>query len=683
MSISPISYRGKYITPSPEVSIKKSFIRNGSQEKLGVLYNVQCQGVLSASRGSPNSQEVFTTTGIDPSAESVATDEGLSVILKKQQGLEDLFSVDGGKFHIQSNNGTSSGIHFFPRVAALNYDPGPWWQICNYQIEMEADQIYGLSGVINDIAFADYVQSAEENWEVGQGEILGSYTLTHSLRAQGKTVYTSSGTYTAYQNAKNFVVNQLKLDYTTSSLFSPLTGQDYVSLSKASISGLTPYNYARTENNDEGAGSYEVVETWILATGTYLETYNVATEAFYENENRTAAATINGTVIGLSQGLHNFSARYGNAQSGWNIIKGQLYGRLGTYVGTTLQTEPLALTTDHDQIAGRISYNAQYDNRVTGTSGVRDNYTIEKKMSLDDYRTTVSVNGTVAGRGSGLLAERLDKAEYVYSLLKNGLIYNRAMQYARVSGLQETPLSVSVSTDVNGGSINYTWEFSNRDPNSVTEEYSVDKRYSRDDGLTTVDIQGRIIGLATQIYDDHATPTGVRTNKFDNALSYFNSVSGLLYTRARTDGSDLINELPVVSVVGKNRLAGEISYNYSFNSSPLPLFSGALNEIFQITYTSPGQVFAVLPIPGRGDFGPITQDIATKTPRQQTISLELLMPIPTGATYLDRINSKPDPWPVISGVKPDESVAFYSEPVETWNINNGKYSFNQSYLYKS
>lgn len=63
--------------------------------------------------------------------------------------------------------------------------------------------------------------------------------------------------------------------------------------------------------------------------------------------------------------------------------------------------------------------------------------------------------------------------------------------------------------------------------------------------LTKVSIDGRITGLNTQ------SPTGRSVNRYENATSYWNSVSGVLYSRVITQ-VPLINSIPLSTSVGKN-----------------------------------------------------------------------------------------------------------------------------------
>lgn len=685
MSISAVSYSGQWLIPAPLISITKNYSVLGNQKKVGALYTFNVVGVISNDHGSPNSAGTFSTNGSDLTAENIDADDKLAILLRKQTAIRNLFANDGQKFQIRSPSNLS-GIYFYPKIKQIEFPEDIFFNISRYNIQMEADVVYGLNDSPDqDFSYNEMIQSANESWAFEQGEVPNTYNLVHTLAAQGKTQYYSSGSSSAYQNAKSFVENQLKLNYTTSSTFSPLTGTDFTSNSNMNISGYNQYNYYRTENNNETDGSYEVVENWILSTGNFLETYTVSLNQLYESDQRAVEGQIQGTVIGLHSNLHDFRTRYTNALAGWNsYVKGQTYPRIsGIALGYTLNSIPSLANVDHDPINGRISYSYGYDDRPAGISGVRDIFSVERRMSLEDYRIIVTIQGNLICHSSGDVASRFANSEYVFYRLKNsGDFYNRAVQYSKTSGLQSTPFSHTYTAEPTVGSITYNFEYSNRSPNSVMEEYTVDKRYSREDGVTQVDVAGQIVGYATNIYDDGVTGTDTIGQKYANASSYWTTVSGLLYERALTYGSNLITYLPVTKVEGHNPLAGIITYNYTFNSVPLPLISGALSEILTINYISPGEVYAALGIPGRSA-GPITQNINTITSRQQTISLEVLMPIPTGSTYAIRLTQKPSVWDLVSGIEPSSTDVFRGEPNESWSPTTGRYTFQRSYFYKS
>lgn len=686
---SSVSYSGFWLIPSPLIEINKNYITTNDGRKLSVSYDLTLTGKISSQRGSPTSLYNFSNDGYDTTPETPTADNKLANILRKQKALTQLFSNEGQILRVQSPS-AASGIYCFPRINKISFPADIWVEVSDYTINMTADRIYGPNGEYDtDVQHGEFVSSASENWALNNLDTPYTYELKHTISAVGKRVYISGKIVNQpFEYARSFCLNQLKADYITSGVFSPNAGSGIFADSAMFTTGfdmtnLNLYNEQREEVVDELEGSYSLTQTWTVSSGGFIENYNISIANFYENETRSAEVSINGTIVGLASGLNTFNQRYTAANNAWEgYVKNQLYSRAsGVALGYTLNTLPNVLSTDRDIIRGTISYQTSYDDRLTGTSGVKESYTIDKRQSLEDFRSIVVVNGSIVGRGSGVPADRYNKAEYAYNQLKFTGFYNRAVQYSQVSGLQTRPFSASFTASPNEGSLSYQIEFTNRYPDAAFELFTVSKNYSRENGITTVSVQGDIEGYATNIYDQGVQATGAQITKYANASSYFIGITGQLYTRAITySNTSLLTSLPIVTLEAHNPIKGTVSYQYDYNTIPLPSISGALSEIINIGYTSPGEVFASIPIPGRAGRGPITQDINTLTSRAQTISMEVLMPIPTG-TLLQRISQKPDPWPIISGIEP--TGVFRSEPLENWNPSNGRYTFQRAYLYKS
>ena len=689
MSISAVSYSGQWLIPTQSVNIVKNYQLTSDGRRLGVSYDIDINTTICVDRGSPNSLSVFSTDGQDLPVETPATDDRLAYILRKQNAITQLFSNEGQELRIKSPSNLS-GIYCYPRVNKITFPADIWLQTSVYTVSLTADRIYGSNGQFDtDVAHNEFISSATESWNITPGDTPYTYELRHNVTAVGKRVFISGKLpYTPIDYARSFVSGSLKSDYISTSVFSPTAGSGLFADSNMfsstfNINNLSLYNEQREEVIDETEGSYSLTQTWTLSSGGFIENYNISVNNLYDGDAKSVEVAINGSIVGLSSGYNTYNQRYTAANNAWEgYVKNQLYTRAsGAALGYTLQTIPLLVNTDRDPLKGVINYQTSYDDRITGTSGVRETYTIDKRQSLEDFRISVAVNGSIVGRGSGVVADRFAKAEYAYEQLKFTGFYNRAVQYTRVSGLQSLPFDATYTPNPLEGSLSYSILFTNRDPNAALEVYTVNKNYSRENGTTSVSIQGDIEGYATNIYDVGIQATGIQLTKYANASSYWSAVSGLLYNRAITySNTPLLTSLPVVQAEAHNPIRGTISYQYDYNTIPLPSVSGALSEIITISYTSPGEVFAAIPIPGRSNRGPITQDINTLTSRQQVISMELLMPMPTG-TLLQRINQKPDPWAVISGIEP--TGVFRSEPIENWSPSNGRYTFQRAYLYKS
>jgi hypothetical protein len=685
-----LSYNGYRLTPAPLVNYRKSFSRAGDETKLGVNYTIVLNGSLIAWRGSPNSSGVFSTVGgADLADENIAQVSRLASTSRKQEALRSLFSQDGKLFQYQSPDNTSTPVSCYPVIRGdINFAEGIWTDRSDYTIELGVnDFIDSPFSAENDVAFSEKIASATDTWEVNPGDTPYTYSLSHNTNAVGQTYYLSGvRPSSAWEYARSFVNNQLGLGYNTNPGLGLIAGSSVFANSTLNLTGLNPYNYSRTENIDELGGSYGVNETWILASGNAVENYTANVTNAFEGSNFTQSVSIQGQIKGLYVNLNDYVTRFTNAKLYYdNYVAGQLFTRASGLIssGINLNNLPSVSNIDYDPTNGTVNYNTSYDNRSTGTSGTRMELSVVRTQSLEDYIITVKVDGNIIGRSFSDPTTKLATAQYAFDqLVAASGFYNYATQYSKVSGLMPTPADASQSEDIINGSINFSFTYTNRPLDSVIEQYEVSKSFDRGDGVTKVSVNGNIIGLATNIYSVGVSGSDIQAVKYANASGYYASISPLIPMRAIMYGSPLVNTGVYVSISeGRNPIGGTVSYNYSYDSTAPPIFSGALSEIITMTNNGGGDTYAVIPIPGRSS-GPITQNISTPTQRSVTISIELVVPIGTGG-YSSLYAAKPNPAPILlftpSGLRPIGTYAL--DPTESFSIQNGRYTYSQTFPY--
>lgn len=240
-----------------------------------------------------------------------------------------------------------------------------------------------------------------------------------------------------------------------------------------------------------------------------------------------------------------------------------------------------------------------------------------------------------------------------------------AYNYVRSQTVNETNGEFSVTE---------TWLAFNGDYPAL-DDYTVESRVSAENGLTTVAVNGTVRGLETR----NPTNWTLQTSKYDNAKSYFNNIVGSLHSRAATISEiNNLNPTPASTSIGRNSVAGTISYNYEFNTRGGPIFAGALSELYQESYDNPTDVFASIPVIGRA-LGPVLQDVGTTTGRRKRLSVSLVF---SGYTYGGSLPVKPDTDSLIVSFAPIASVVALSEDQETWDYNTGRYTRNVGWTYE-
>lgn len=192
--------------------------------------------------------------------------------------------------------------------------------------------------------------------------------------------------------------------------------------------------------------------------------------------------------------------------------------------------------------------------------------------------------------------------------------------------------------------------------------------------LTRVSIQGSIAGFNTN------SVTGKTVNKFENATTYWNSVSGVLYNRANNyvNGCSL-NSIPLSRSIGKNPQEGTISYSLNYDNRPANLVTGSLTEDIQISDTYPGQNINVVPVIGRSQ--PIIQYLNSRSEYKRSLQVNITMPL-NGNCLPQKPSSQEIQTKIYDVYKPIAFRVYHSSPVESWNPKTGQYSYNIEWTFE-
>lgn len=201
---------------------------------------------------------------------------------------------------------------------------------------------------------------------------------------------------------------------------------------------------------------------------------------------------------------------------------------------------------------------------------------------------------------------------------------------------------------------------------------SVDKDTS---AFTKVSINGTINGLIT------TNPSGVTVDSWSNASGYFDSMSGLIYSRANNyapDGTSL-NTVPLSTNIGRNFSQGSISYAYNYDNRPSNTLSNALTEDIQINDTYPGQNISEVPIIGREQ--PIIQYLNSRSAYKRSMQINAQMDIDpsTGNAYRPKDSELTT---IFELYKPTGPYVYYGPPQENWNPKTGSYSYTIEWTFK-
>lgn len=406
------TYDGKKLIPAPFVSVQKNYQKAADGTILGSIYSINVTGKVLADKGSPNKTGVFWTASGYPADEVVTSDSRLGALIRKKEAIETLFNTEGKSLEWQSSDG-SQPMKCNPRILNINFNEGNWFNYIDYSISFEADVIYINGTELGSDSFTNFIAEASETWSIDSEEPGESdelpilYRVSHTVSATGKRFFDDAGTLTkdAWQNARDYVIPKLGFnsDYGTGS--GVLKVPDF----------YNARNLIRSEQLDKIGGSFSVTETWILASGTASEEYNVDVKRSIDNP--YVNVSVNGSINGYSQRDSSYnlvSSKYDNALTKWTSVSGLIFGRAQSMVTGTLNPTPMSESIGTNKVNGVINYSYEYDTRPLNIFSNMKSESIAINQNL--YADTFAVI-PVLGRIDGPVLQGLgSRKEYTRGL---------------------------------------------------------------------------------------------------------------------------------------------------------------------------------------------------------------------------------------------------------------------------
>ena len=289
---------------------------------------------------------------------------------------------------------------------------------------IEVDEQFGenFGDVPIQIDSSENPDQADNNSNVDFRDLIQprSYLITHNVSAVGKTHYGPEGKTQAWEEAKKFVQNRLfhqstkerplasgypnhpgyldKENLTNDPDGNPQPTKVPAFFGKGALnlaSGYNGFNHTRNENVGYSDGTYSVTETWLIASGTDFETYDMSITS--SNETPFVNINVQGKIKGLSSIVPS-SVYYGgqyedhkliedgqkqdprflvtpymNALEKWYKISksgvfgytSDLYRRANSLVAVELNSQPLEISLATNEFTGEIDYALSFDNRPT------------------------------------------------------------------------------------------------------------------------------------------------------------------------------------------------------------------------------------------------------------------------------------------------------------------------------
>lgn len=300
---------------------------------------------------------------------------------------------------------------------------------------------------------------------------------------------------------------------------------------------------------------------------------------------------------------------------------------------------------------------------------------------IDDFRPTYRLTHTVTAGG---------KKRFVAD--GTGDTLYEGWEAAKISVDAALGYSSSVVTSIFGvsGTTNYNYNASKSmdkatgryqvteswilSENNYIEDKVIDISFSLDSGFYTGRVSGTITGLNT------GTDASLRYTNANTRFSALTEAACYSLAQAEMPASRTLNPTAMQTNVGRNKIAGIISYSYEFNNRPA-VTSGYLSEQINVSIDHATPVVAAIGVIAR-PYGPVLQDTGSYTQKMVTITADILIrtgygeAAPTAPAY----NPYPEFITTVGGTPP---TVYVSTDKENWSRLSGRYNRTTSYIYQS
>lgn len=520
---SAVLFDSKNIIPAPLVSLNRTTYRTDDGHGVGHALTATLTGRLVSCKGWN-----FTGSSIeysDTSTTEYPADDGdcckFANILEMQDKVRSVFNIsnDYQWFEIHSLEQGSPVIHkWLARVQDVQFKEGLWVQDAEYSITLE---LVNSSTEYSDPEEMSHTQHSE-SWEVQfDADNGGAYQLTHTISCQSKQFSTDGATITdGWEVAKTWVNERLAI----------LAGgiDSDISLGFL-VSDYTLYNYQKNQTADQLGGTYTVTEKWMLSKYPVIRNIIVTAETPRDGDFKVKVSgnfksLLNSTESNGDDAATTFAA-WENTNGPYNIAIESIHGlKIGTalkscpisrsvvenrqFIGSTDGTTAEKHTAEVTRViefSYEFSDNPESDVDAEVSVSEKNNYI----GSSDACASTVTVEGMIQGFRcdlSGALDQgaRLAKAEAYYNTLNPMALATGVY----TGGGSLNLINDSIVKNTRKGTIQFSFEYSDaftggfKKEETISEGWSCEARNSDGVALTTIQIDGNIIGLCEKTFAD-------------------------------------------------------------------------------------------------------------------------------------------------------------------------------------
>lgn len=564
-------------SPVPLIAESKEFLKTSNNEtRLGVVHEITFNGTLLPSTPA--------VSGISDGATCLeALDRKSDLLCSALEDFGDLLIVDISGYPVIAER---------PSIVSLSFDESSMVNLRTYTLVVSYNSDFD----------GGFVKEFGDNWTFEQQDG-DQVSVQHTVSAVG--LNDADGGTNSLANARAFVLARINVSGVPDKTLSSVMKVPYVP-ALIDIDTYSSVNYVLSEQIGVTDGSYEVSETWLLASGLFQDDRAIET-SFEQDEFGVLRSTtnINGTVQGY--GTTTFD-KFANAQNGFNTFVSPQIGFSDT---SGIQTK----STTENRIAGTINYSIV---KVPSDDSQLENRSISRQIDRQDDGSVIQSVSTSASIRVGS-ASGIDVA--IAFCFENNFPID-SIEPVFDASLSGNLITVSTTRDDVTRSFSLSRSYQDQSTALYREEYTIERSLNVDTSVTTITVGGSVFGMGIESSTKSA-------DRFANASGAFFGVGGIeskIRTRALTilPSGSCIADTPVTETLSFNEFVGTINYSESFDSRFKTDNDKIQSETIEITFSPGAQVIAVIPIPGKAT-GPILQDQETVTGLEKSLSINYSM----------------------------------------------------------
>lgn len=557
--------------PVPLLAESKEFLKTADGDtRLATVHTLTFNGTLLPTRPA--------LSGVPVGASCI------QLLDRKSDQLCSALSEDRGNLLVVDGSGYPI-INANPIVVSLDFEESQIVNHRKYSVIFEFETDFGT----------DKVKEFTDNWSFAQQED-DTIAATHTISAVG----IRDGLTSPIASAKSFVRTRLAFDASQSEVLNPPIVPSLIA-----ISGYTEFNRIISETINNTEGSYEVAESWVVASGNFRDdrTTDISSE-LDETNILVDTLTINGSVQGYGDTTFE---KFTNAKNAFNTF---VVPQIGFNDASGISTK----TVSRNRFAGTVTYSLSripegIDNQLENRSISR---TFERGENGSVTQTVTTTATVRAGSASGI------QAAIDFCFANNTVIDSTEPIFD--ASLDGNLVTVSTARDDIVKSFSLTRSFIDQTTALFREEYQVQRQQNFDTSVTSITVNGTVQGLGVE------TGTKSRVRFASASGAFFGTIEGLIPGRAAgiIPAGACVNNNPISTTLGFNEFAGVITYSQSFESRFKSTNNAILKEEIQVSFTNQSDVIAEISIPGKAD-GPILQDQETKTGLEKDLNITYSM----------------------------------------------------------